>query len=372
MEGVIFLVKDDGELVELAEEQYDSEILLQNYLERHPALLAGDQIDSQNPRRFLLISREAVVPDQEGGQGRWALDHLFVDQDGVPTLVEVKRSTDTRIRREVVGQMLDYAANGVLYWPRETMRELFEARQGKTAAEVLRDFLESDEDYESFWDKVYDNLRTGKIRLLFVADKIPPELQSIVEFLNKQMSPAEVLAEEIRQFGGQPLRTMVPRIIGQTAEAGMTKGGGRKPARQWDYDSFITDLGARAGKESVTIFQRIFDWAREKNLKEAWVKGPILGSYRPFIKKNGAPQQLFGVYITGAVEVVFKHHPLDTPELKRELFDRLNELDGLTLPEKGLAGWPSFPLLVLARGGNLAEFLAIFDWVIEQIKAKPD
>jgi hypothetical protein len=33
------------------------------------------------------------------------------DQNAVPTLVEVKRSSDTRIRREVVGQMLDYAAN---------------------------------------------------------------------------------------------------------------------------------------------------------------------------------------------------------------------------------------------------------------------
>jgi hypothetical protein len=45
----------------------------------------------------------------------------------VPTLVEVKRRADTRIRREVVGQMLDYAANGVVYWPLEQLRELFGA-----------------------------------------------------------------------------------------------------------------------------------------------------------------------------------------------------------------------------------------------------
>src|SRR4051794_12230288 len=42
-----------------------------------------------------------------GGSSRWSLDHLFVDQEGVPTLVEVKRSSDTRARREVVAQMLD-------------------------------------------------------------------------------------------------------------------------------------------------------------------------------------------------------------------------------------------------------------------------
>ncbi len=43
----------------------------------------------------------------------WALgiDHLYVDAAGVPVLVEVKRSTDTRLSREVVAQMLDYAAS---------------------------------------------------------------------------------------------------------------------------------------------------------------------------------------------------------------------------------------------------------------------
>jgi|SRR5579872_2595824 len=56
----------------------------------------------------------------------WSLDHLFIDQDGIPTLVEVKRGTDTRIRREVVGQMLDYAANAVVYWPVESIRSHFD------------------------------------------------------------------------------------------------------------------------------------------------------------------------------------------------------------------------------------------------------
>jgi len=32
------------------------------------------------------------------------------------------------------------------------------------------------------------------IRMLFVADRIPAELRRIVEFLNEQMDPAEVLA----------------------------------------------------------------------------------------------------------------------------------------------------------------------------------
>src|SRR2546427_5894197 len=142
--GGIFLVRDNGDLVEMTERPYDSESLLQALLEQHPALLAGDQVDSVAPRRWLLVSREMAVPGDESGEARWALDHLFLDQDGVPTLVEVKRSSDTRIRREVVGQMLDYAANAVRYWPLENLRAQFDARcteRGQAPDDALRERL---------------------------------------------------------------------------------------------------------------------------------------------------------------------------------------------------------------------------------------
>ena len=111
----------------MTEQKYASENLLQELLADYPNLLAGDQIDTTEPRRWLLISREMSLASEEDGAGRWSVDHLFLDQDAIPTIVEVKRSTDTRIRREVVGQMLDYAANAVVHWPVERLRAQFEA-----------------------------------------------------------------------------------------------------------------------------------------------------------------------------------------------------------------------------------------------------
>ena len=70
---------------------YDSEDVLQTLIEKYPNLLAGEQVDG-TPRRWLLVKRESGVPAQAGGGSRWSLDHLFVDQDAVPTLVEVKRA----------------------------------------------------------------------------------------------------------------------------------------------------------------------------------------------------------------------------------------------------------------------------------------
>jgi hypothetical protein len=107
MANNIYLIQQDGKLRAMTEQPYSNEELLQKLLEDYPELLGGDQVDATAPRRLLLISREYGVPGEENGSDRWSLDHLFVDQEGIPTLVEVKRSSDTRLRREVVGQMLD-------------------------------------------------------------------------------------------------------------------------------------------------------------------------------------------------------------------------------------------------------------------------
>ena len=137
--GNIFLLGEDGNLKELSEEPYDSEELLQRLLAQYPNLLAGDQITPEEPRRWLLVTREAAVPGDESGGARWYLDHLFLDQEGIPTLVEVKRSSDTRIRREVVGQLLDYAANARQYWPVDRIHTLYEARCEKEGIEPEMD-----------------------------------------------------------------------------------------------------------------------------------------------------------------------------------------------------------------------------------------
>jgi len=63
----IFLIHNNGQLVELREQAYDSEALLQELLANYPNLLAGDQIDPVQPRRWLLIAREAGVPGEQGG-----------------------------------------------------------------------------------------------------------------------------------------------------------------------------------------------------------------------------------------------------------------------------------------------------------------
>ena len=223
----------------MVETAYDTEDVLQALIARFPDLLAGDQLPGDVPRRWLLIGREAALPAEEDGAGRWSVDHLFLDQDGVPTLVEVKRSSDTRIRREVIGQMLDYAANAVVYWPIDELRSVFERRcetEGRDAETELGPVL-GEEDEETYWAQAGANLKAGRIRLVFVADQIPRELRRVVEFLNGQMS-AEVLAIEVKQYVGEgDVRTLVPvssarrpRLLPQERAAG---GMRRRSSPSW-------------------------------------------------------------------------------------------------------------------------------------------
>ena len=91
MSGGIFLLQENDELVEMREQQYDSEDLLQKLVAKYPNLLAGDQINKESPRKWILVSRELALPSNEENNGRWSVDHLFIDQDGIPTIVEQQK-----------------------------------------------------------------------------------------------------------------------------------------------------------------------------------------------------------------------------------------------------------------------------------------
>lgn len=284
-EGIFVLSGE--ELVAMYERPYDSEDLLQTLLAKYPELIAGTDDETGSPRRWLLVKREVGVPDRETGGSRWSLDHLFIDQEAVPTLVEVKRSSDTRIRREVIGQMLDYAANGVVYWPAERLRSDFEARcllDGKAPLEVFRASLGDELDPDRFWDDVEQNLRSGRVRLLFVSDAIPPELRRVIEFLNERMSPTEVLGIEIRQYlGSGGLTTLVPRVIGQTEQARIQKVRGTQlPTVDVDWEYYEQ----RLTPERLAIVRKVYE-RMERAISEhglPWqprLKPNYLGFYRP-------------------------------------------------------------------------------------------
>jgi hypothetical protein len=66
----VFVLTAESTLVPMQSAHFASEDDFQHLLARFPALLAGDQIDAEAPRRFLLVAREQGVASEEGGAGR--------------------------------------------------------------------------------------------------------------------------------------------------------------------------------------------------------------------------------------------------------------------------------------------------------------
>lgn len=380
MSRKIYLIQDDDSLLEMAEEPYDSEDILQTLLERYPDLLAGEQMDSEEPRRWMLVSREIGVPGERDGPNRWSLDHLFLDQDGVPTLVEVKRSSDSRIRREVVGQLLDYAANAVVYWPVQEIRTRFEAvcdSRGDDAAALIQQLLdfpdEGPPDVDEFWRRVKTHLQAGRVRLVFVADDIPSELRRIVEFLNEQMDPAEVLAVEVRQYAGQGLQTLVPQVVGQTAEAQQRKSAGSRQKHKWDETSFFAEFEENNGSEETVVARRILAWGKDRATYIWWGEGARTGSFVATVMHEESKHQLFAVYTYGALEIYFQWYqykaPFSDEGMRRKLLRRLNEIPGIDLPEDVITRRPNIPMSLLTDEAKLRQLLEVFDWVVTEIRA---
>jgi hypothetical protein len=362
--GGVFLRQDD-ELVAMTEAPYDAESVLQELLARYPALLAEDG------RALLLIRREASVVLGQTGGPRGSLDHLFVDAAGIPTLVEVKRSSDSRVRREVVGQMLDYAANAARYWEGESIRQLFSERcdgNGEDPDRMVLDAFPDLEEVEQFWASVRTNLTAGRMRLVFVADAIPPELRRIVEFLNEQMTQTEVLAIEVKQYRdvSGAHQTLVPRVLGQTEVAREVKGQGRR----WDRSSILAKLEEQRSAAIADVARRLFAWVdRRGDLSEGFGSGTKDGSFQAGYWDKPRYLWPFVLYTYGRVEIQFvymaRRPPFDDERLREELRAKLRVIPGVDLPPVTEAKRPSIDMDALA-GDGLTLFTDAMDWAYEQ------
>lgn len=336
MAGRIYLLNDNSDLTPMEEAPYDSEKILQEMLAKHSDLLAGEQINSEEPRRWLLVTREMAVPGEEEGAAKWSLDHLFLDQEAVPTLVEVKKGSNTDIRRKVVGQMLDYAANAVAYWPVEDIRAKFDRRCEKNdedSEEVLSSFLDADQDIDEFWQQVKTNLQAGRIRMVFLADSIPAELCRIVEFLNEQMDPAEVLAIEVKQFIGGDMKTLVPRVVGQTETARQKKSSGSKSSKQWDEPSFMDLLEERKGKSVRSVAEDLLHWIEPQVSYVGWGTGSKEGGVIPTIQHGKTKYHICRFATQGWFVFRFdwlcKKPPFSEESLRQQLRAKINEIPGI-------------------------------------------
>ena len=380
MDEPIFIIGSDGKLTSVQKNTYDREAQLQQLINDHPELIPGmGDIGEGESIRWLLVQREAGIPREDGGSDWWSIDHILVDQFATPTFVEVKRASDTRVRREVVAQMLDYVANATLYWQPGTLQGWFISQDGDPDQRLLEFLDEAELSPENFWPRVDENLRSGRVRCVFVADSIPDSLIRLVEFLNEHLRLTEVYAVELPQYVSADqlpgVRLIVPKLIGNTTRAIANKSEvPSAPKRQWDEESFFADLGERSDPTCVTLCHEILEWTRAQGVRVTYGNGKIDGS---MILVAGPPPNGYvfaSIWTDGKIEIdlqyVRRSPTFQEDEARREVIRRFNQIQDVSIDEENHSRRPNLPLALFVDDPQRRELIAILSWMADRLRSE--
>lgn len=189
---------------------------LQDFIFKHHQTLPLDEIE---PAFGSLIPVCRELPTPAG-----PVDLLFINNRGLLTLVECKLWRNPEARREVVGQILDYAKE-LSRWTYTDLQHAISRAQhvadNSLFELVARNSEESDE--RNFIDSVARNLRRGRLLLLIVGDGIRESVEQITGFLqdHAHLNFAFALVEFTTFTGPEQYAGCVfvqPRVIAQTVE----------------------------------------------------------------------------------------------------------------------------------------------------------
>ena len=190
---------------------YD-EAWIQDLVHRHPQTLPLQEIDpSFGP--LVPICTELDM------RGAGFADILFINPLGMPTLVECKLWRNPEARREVVGQILDYARALRTWGYVDLQREAARARKqpGFDLVEHVRSNGHPELDEAAFVDNVGRNLRQGRMLLLILGDGIREGVEAIAEYLQDTTMQFTLGLVEAQIYDlGEGRRIVQPRVLAKT------------------------------------------------------------------------------------------------------------------------------------------------------------
>ena len=159
-----------------------SEAQLQEWLFNHPEALPMRQLDPS----FGPVARLC----QELPVGDNYLDLAYVNETGRLMLVECKLWRNPQSRREVIGQILDYAAD-IVKWDYEQLSNAISSASGRSSSSMyevaLEEFPSLDE--ATFVDDVDRSLREGRFLLAIAGDGIRENVEKIVSLIQSRAVP---------------------------------------------------------------------------------------------------------------------------------------------------------------------------------------
>jgi hypothetical protein len=248
--------------------------------------------------------------------------------------------------------MLDYAANGVATWQNDLRDAVAQTAGATDPGTYLQEQL-GVEDVEEFWTTVEDNLRVGKIRLIFLADRLAPGLVRIIEFLNEQMRDVEVLGIELPQYTApQGQVVYVPRVVGRTVAAVEAKQHRSKRATWTEQTLLEAGTEARTAEE-MALVRRLIGDVKARGGRFSWGTGSTAG-VTGWYPVDGKDTPVWNINVGDATTAGWLYYLLSEystrhPERVDAYADAVAQIAELAAKvaqerARGWRGWPSMPL----------------------------
>lgn len=201
-------------------EKHFQENWLQKIIHKNPQILPIDDIESGFAP---LISLGREISTSVG-----YIDNLYISPNGYLTIVETKLWRNPEAKREVVGQIIDYAKE-LMNWNFTKLNDgvknssqLYN-NNSKGIIELINDFekIEEHEEYKII-DNIERNLKRGRFLLLIVGDGIRESVEEMVDFLSNTPQIQFTLGLVELQFYKNPNiegeLIAIPNLITRTRE----------------------------------------------------------------------------------------------------------------------------------------------------------
>lgn len=192
---------------------YD-EAWLQRLIQEHPSLLPIGMIEPalQGP---IPICMELPVPSG-------FVDNLMITPDGGIVVVETKLWRNPEARREVIGQVLDYAKDLSRLSYEDLQRAVRAARKEPSASLFKLVHGDGAPHHETaFVDGISRNLRLGRMLLIVAGDGIQESAEQLSDFLQRHIGLHFTLAMVEMSIWREPFNGRVlvqPRLLTRTVQ----------------------------------------------------------------------------------------------------------------------------------------------------------
>ncbi len=199
--------RSDGEWRRMSGSNQQADDSLHNLIRQMPEFISIEDLEPEGASMKLCIEHSSANDTEDDG------GLIGIDDNGRITIVECRVANDSSVRREILGQALEYAAT-LWQMSYEEFDDMVVRSEGSSLVELMSERIPAKEwSEEAFRDAIIDTLNRGNFRLIMAIQEMTDKLKQVIRFLRARGALSfETYALEIQRFSDGETEIAIPRL----------------------------------------------------------------------------------------------------------------------------------------------------------------